>query len=115
MSVIAASIGAGLANKLISDKKGGATTKDSGGTNIAPTPFTQTGAGFAAEAGMTALSGIFQARAAERARKQQLQLMRDQGQLSVEQQKGQLQQNLLQGLAQNLSNAMMSRANARAV
>lgn len=70
---------------------------------------------FGAEAGLTALSGIFQARAAERARKQQLELQRDTAVLNVEQQKGMLQQNILSSLANNLSNAMMQRANARAV
>ena len=82
---------------------------------VAPLAFTSTPAGFAATAGMTALSGIFQARAAERARKQQLELQRDSAVLGVEQQKGQLQQNLLSNLAANLSNTIMSRANARAV
>lgn len=70
---------------------------------------------FLAEMGGTALSGIFAARAAERARKQNLELMRDQSGLQVEQQKTQLQQNLLQGLSSNLAQIMMSRANARAV
>jgi hypothetical protein len=71
--------------------------------------------GMIAETGMTALSGIFAARAAERARKQQLEQQRDQAQLNVEMNKGQLQQQLLQGLSGSLSNIMMQRAQARAV
>jgi hypothetical protein len=82
-------------------------------------PFADTSTGFftnlGIETGTTALAGIFQARAAERARKQQLELQRDQGQLNVEMNKGQLQQQLLSGLSSSLSNIMMQRAASRAV
>lgn len=71
--------------------------------------------GAAVEMGVTALSGIFQARAAERARKQNLKLMRDQSGMQVEQTKSQLQQQILGGLSNSLAQIMMSRANARAV
>lgn len=66
--------------------------------------------GFAVETGITALSGIFQSRAAERARKQQEELTRDQAKLNIEQNKGMLQQQILSGLASNLSNIIMQRA-----
>lgn len=58
----------------------------------------------------TTLGGIFQARAAERARKQQEELARDQAKLNIEANKGQIQQNILQGLAANLSSIIMQRA-----
>ena len=57
----------------------------------------------------TALGGIFAARAAERARQQQEEMERDKAKLNIEQNKGMLQQNILSGLAQSLSQTIMSR------